>query len=331
MNLELLKENYKVVVWGFKPKDGYVENTISYVWESFFKAFQYLGFETYWFPDERVDNFDFNNCIFLSEAYQDNFIPLNKSSIYFVHCAYNPVKYIGQVGKFIDLRYNLKKINHPNYIYEIEKDKLEKIGKGCYYEPSTNKMVRLKNGRVDYEIDDFDKLYLSWATNLMPNEINEEDVYLERSNKIYFLGTLSKDGDYANKYLIDQFAAEARKNNVEFVINNFYDRQLSDSDYIKLCKESLLGFDVRCKAHVDWGHIPCRLYKNISYGHLGMTNSLESYNELDGYCVYNPNVSELFHDCMAKRKDYDFIREGLLYVKDNHTYVNRVKSMLTVI
>jgi hypothetical protein len=165
----------------------------------------------------------------------------------------------------------------------------------------------------------------------MPNEIDENDIYLKRSNKIYFLGTLSNDGDYANRHLIDQFAKECHKNNIEFVINNFYERQLTDNDYIKLCKESLLGFDLRCKAHIDWGHIPCRLYKNISYGHLGMTNSLEAYNEMDGYCVYNPNPSELFYDCMSRREDYEFIRESLIYVRDNHTYVNRVKSMLEVI
>jgi hypothetical protein len=165
----------------------------------------------------------------------------------------------------------------------------------------------------------------------MPNEINENDVHLERENRVYFLGTLSDDGDYSNVNLIDEFSTECRKNNIEFVINNFYNRQLSDSEYIKMCKSSLLGFDLRCKAHVDWGHIPCRIYKNISYGHLGMTNSQEVFKELDGNCVFNPNVSELFYDCMSKKDDYKFIKNSLLYVKENHTYVNRVQSMLRIL
>jgi len=331
MNLESLKKNYKVIVWGFKPNNGYLENTISYVWESFYNAFKYLGFETYWFADEKIDNFDFSNCIFLVEAYQDKYIPLEKTSIYYVHCAYNPAKYVNNVGKFIDMRYNLNKINHPNYIYEIDKNKLNKLNKGCYYEESTNKIIRLTNGRVDYNIDDFDKLYISWATNLMPNEINEDDIYLERENKIYFLGTLSSDGIYSNIDLINEFANESRKNNIEFIINNFNHNQLSNKDYMALCKKSLLGFDVRCKAHVDWGHTPCRIYKNISYGHLGITNSLEVYKELDGNCIYNPNISELFYDSMNKKNDYDFIRQSLLYVKNHHTYVHRVESMLIIL
>ena len=66
------------------------------------------------------EDFDFSNCIFIAEAYDDSEIPLNKTSTYFVHCAYNPAKYIGKVGKFIDMRYNLKKIDHPNYVYELE-------------------------------------------------------------------------------------------------------------------------------------------------------------------------------------------------------------------
>lgn len=331
MNFESLKNNYKVIVWGFKPKNGYVDNTISYVWESFYNAFVYMGFETYWFPDEEITGFDFSNCIFLVEAYQDNFIPLNKTSVYFVHCAYNPAKYVNNVAKFIDMRYNLNKIDHPNYKYEINKNEIDKLGKSVYYEKSTDKVIRLVNGKVDYNIDDFDKIYMSWATNLMPNQIKEDDIYLERENKVYFLGTLSNDGDYANVNLINEFSQECVRNNIEFIVNNFYNRQLSDDEYVQLCKKSLLGFDLRCKAHVDWGHIPCRIYKNISYGHLGMTNSPEVFNELEGHCVFNSNVSELFYDCMSKKNDYEFIRQSLIYVRDNHTYVNRVQSMLMIL
>jgi hypothetical protein len=32
---------------------------------------------------------------------------------------------------------------------------------------------------LSYQIEDFDKIYIGWATNLMPNEINEEDVYYQ--------------------------------------------------------------------------------------------------------------------------------------------------------
>ena len=321
----------KIIIWGFYPENGVLQNTISYVWNSFYNAFKYLGYEVYWFPNEKNEDFDFSNCIFIAEAYDDSEIPLNKTSTYFVHCAYNPAKYVGKVGKFIDMRYNLKKIDHPNYVYELDKENTELIDKGCYYEPSTNKVVDFKNGRVNYQIEDFDKVYIGWATNLMPNEINEEDVYYPRSNKVYFLGSISNDGKYANIPLIEEFARECQKNNIEFLLNNFSANQLTEDDYIRLCKESLLGFDIRCQADVEWGRISCRLYKKMSYGHLGMTNCYEAYKELDEHCIYNESASGLFYDAMAKKDDYKFIKDGLNYIKNHHTYVNRVQSLMKVV
>jgi len=320
----------KIIIWGFYPKNGVLQNTISYVWNSFYNAFKYLGYEVYWFPNQKIDNFDFSNCVFISEGYDDSEIPLDKTSTYFVHCAYNPEKYVGKVRKFIDMRYNLKKIDHPNYVYELDKENT-KMDIGCYYEPSTNQVIDFKNGKVSYRIDDFDKIYIGWATNLMPNEINEDDVYCARSNKVYFLGSLSSDGKYSNIHLIEEFAKECHKNEIEFVVNNFSNNQLSEDDYIDLCKESLLGFDIRCQADVEWGRISCRLYKNMSYGHLGMTNCYEAYKELDEHCIYNESASQLFYDAMSKKDDFEFIKKGVNYIKEHHTYVNRVKSMMKVI
>ena len=320
----------KIIIWGFYPKNGVLQNTISYVWNSFYNAFKYLGYEVYWFPNQKIDNFDFSNCVFISEGYDDSEIPLDKTSTYFVHCAYNPEKYVGKVRKFIDMRYNLKKIDHPNYVYELDKENT-KMDIGCYYEPSTNQVIDFKNGKVSYRIDDFDKIYIGWATNLMPNEINEDDVYCARSNKVYFLGSLSSDGKYSNIHLIEEFAKECHKNKIEFVVNNFSNNQLSEDDYIDLCKESLLGFDIRCQADVEWGRISCRLYKNMSYGHLGMTNCYEAYKELDEHCIYNQSASQLFYNAMSKKDDFEFIKKGVNYIKEHHTYVNRVKSMIKVV
>lgn len=331
-NINSVREKYRVIVWGFKPVNGIVQNTISYVWESFYRAFGSLGFETYWFPNEKIEGFDFSNCIFLCEGYDDSNIPLNNTSIYYVHCAYDPAKYSGVVGRFIDLRYNLNYIDHPNYIYKLDKAKADKIGKGCYYEKSSGQIVDFKNGRVSYRVEDFEKVYVSWATDLLPSEINEEDVYLKRENKIYFLGSLCADKEFYNVHLVEEFANEARKNGIDFIINPFGQfTQLSNADYIKKSKESILGFDLRCEKAASWGQIACRIFKNMSYGHLGLTNTMEAYNELEGHCLYSSSPSELFHIGMEKKEDYKHIKDGLRYIRDHHTYVNRVKSIISIL
>ena len=49
----------KIIIWGFYPENGVLQNTISYVWNSFYNAFKYLGYEVYWFPNEKNEDFDF--------------------------------------------------------------------------------------------------------------------------------------------------------------------------------------------------------------------------------------------------------------------------------
>ena len=43
--------------------------------------------------------------------------------------------------------------------------------------------------------------------------------------------------------------------------------------------------------------------QDISYGHLGLTNSEQIYQEMDGNMIYNPDPAQLFHDGMANRKN----------------------------
>ena len=62
-----------------------------------------------------------------------------------------------------------------------------------------------------------------------------------------------------------------------------------------------------------------------------MTNSPEVYNELEGYCILQKNTSQLFYDAMEKRTDYKYITNAMKYVQENHTYVNRVKTIMSLL
>lgn len=334
MLIEDLKKHYKVVVWGFKPnQQGIYKNTVGYVWNGFYRGFKSLGFETYWFSDDDYDpTFDYSNCIFLAEAWDSNNIPINKNSIYYVHCAYDPSKYVGKVKKFIDLRYNLKFMNHPNYVFSRDKKNDVKLGPCCYLQSSTNQKVHLKNGHVDYQIEDFDKIYISWATDLLPEEMNEQDVYLERENLIVFLGTIYYD-EYTNVPELEEFSSSCQQNNVQFFVNpySYGTDQIPQEDYIKNYKRSLFGIDLRGKNNRETGYIPCRVFKNASYGLLSATNSEEVYNEMEGHCVYNSSVTQLFYDAMKERTNIAFVKNSFNYVKENHTFVNRCFDILKIL
>ena len=81
------------------------------------------------------------------------------------------------------------------------------------------------------------------------------------------------------------------------------------------------------------GYIPCRAFKNISYGGYCITNSLEVYQLFDKKICYEPDTSKLFQKVDKYIQDISF--EDLLTlirnVKDKHTYVSRIKFLFYVI
>ena len=121
------------------------------------------------------------------------------------------------------------------------------------------------------------------------------------------------------------------RNKIEFFHNNPWQNPLSQEDVITLTKRSILGVDIRGPEHLRNGYIPCRMFKNISWGHLGTTNSEEVYKEAEGHCLFQSDPAQLFYDAMEKRTDYEFIKKCMLYVQENHTFVNRVKTIMSLL
>jgi len=319
----------KVVIWGY-PTNAH---THFYTHEALYKAFKHLEYDTYWFHDDGYpEDFDWDDCVFWTEGWADKNIPLNKNSTYFVHCVPSPKKYLeAGVKKFFDVRVNGVWQKDHVYDFTLDKSTVKKVGPTCYLQEKTDGMVRVKNDYHDYEIEDYDKFYIAWATSTLPDEFDFEDMNYPRENKIFFTGNLSPGGVCENYSTFKPFIEECIKNKIEFFHNNPWQNPLSQKEVIELTKRSILGVDIRGPEHLRNGYIPCRMFKNMSWGHLGTTNSEEVYKEAEGHCLFQPDTSQLFYDAMEKRTDYDFIRKGMLYVQENHTFVNRVKTIMSLL
>jgi hypothetical protein len=317
----------KIVIWGHPL----YSHTHSYVHEAYYRTFKYLGYDVYWFHDDDYPiDFDFTNCLFIGEGFADKKIPINDTSCYLIMYCPSPIKYQGS-ERYIDVR--MSAVNFKDHIqeYSLDKSIATKIGPACYFVPKTLERVKVKNDYVYYEIDDYDKVYISWATNLLPHEINYDDMYIPREPNIYFCGTLSSSGEGENLSNWAPFIQEVKKSGYGFISNDPWQNPLSDTEVIRRMKESLLGVDIRSNLHIKQGLLTCRVFKNISYGHLGVTNSKEIYNELEGNCVYNLDTSQLFYDAMSQRENATLIMNGMKLVKENHTYINRITSLLSIL
>jgi hypothetical protein len=177
-------------------------------------------------------------------------------------------------------------------------------------------------------------------------------------NVINYIGTIWGD----NKPSIDRFAKEANKNKVAFrnycsgqtpyiygenhtsyffrrVINKIkikldIKKIIDDNFAKKLTTESLISPDLRNVHHINVGYIPCRIFKNISYGMLPGTNSHHINHFFDELLPYSSNESELFHKNISECSNSSYIKKMqhlMNLIRENHTYINRAKQIINFI
>jgi hypothetical protein len=53
--------------------------------------------------------------------------------------------------------------------------------------------------------------------------------------------------------------------------------------------------------------------------------------ELEGNLILNADTTELFYDAMKKKDDHRFILSAMKYVQANHTYINRIEALFSIL
>lgn len=303
----------KIIIWGYPLHT----HTHSYIHNGFKKGFEHLGHEVHWFHDEDYpEDFDYDNCVFLTEGFADKNIPLRKTSTYFVHVCVNPQKYLGNVKKLVDVRYLQESMDKDNYEFVLDRSNCEELDRGVLYDKNSD----------EYEI-----VYAAWATDLLPHEILDEWVNIERENHYYFIGSVSNTGRFANAQLIQQFVDCCGENNIGFTYVNPWQTPISDEENRVLTQKSILSPDFRNITHKKWGYLACRLVKSISYGHLGITNSSINAKFIDDSVVCENDIRKLFDEGMRNRNDKDRILHQMSIVRNHHTYLNRIEGLLKLV
>jgi hypothetical protein len=324
----------KIIVWGAMFDTGH---THAFVHDACVRAAEYLGYPTYWLDNRHnlPDEF-FDNALIISEQWLvfangiSNKLPLRPTSTYLIHYIGNkgPVEgnpgasmYVGKVGRLIDFRFannwGVDGVEDKNYAYKFEKEKYTPINDGTsFFEKGS----------------DYDIFYSIWATDLLPNEIDFETrlIPFNEPKFAFFGGTIRED----NQEMFMPFIEECEKNKLPFVYNSPWQNPLTVEQMRNAVVQSYLPLDVRPRNHLANGYISCRSIKNISYGALCLTNSKETYDFFDQEVAYADNPKDLFYvaqEMQNNPKTKDLILNQMKKVKDKHTYVNRIKDMITAV
>lgn len=298
----------QVVIWGHKLHS----HTHSYIHEGFYRGFQYLGYPTFWFDDaDDVTHFDFSNSLFITEGQVDKKIPLRSDCEYILHNCHDD-KYQKQLDQH-------QWISMKTYRDGRITPELEMIAP-FIYQDKKNKIV-----------------YMPWATDLLPYEIediqvNLSNIWEKRSNNkkiVYWIGTIG-GALYGNINELNPFKRACKENGVKFSHNDPWVNGLDRSECVPLISNAYLAPAIVGTWQEENGYIPCRIFKNISYGQMGVTNSRHVYELFHHNVVYNKDTYQLFFDASERLKTWTLEDQYRLMdeVKNNHTYLNRIQLLL---
>jgi hypothetical protein len=251
----------KVILWGHKLHS----HTHSYIHAAFAHAFEHLGYPVYWVDNrDDVSKINFNKAPFITEGQVDQKIPLVDSAYYILHnCT---------MKKYEELFRKKRCIVLQVYTHDCDSRPLETLD-DCI----------LCN--VEQQI-----IYMPWATDLLPHEIEAQKAKvrlhaLDQTKQAYFIGSVSQ-GAFGNRPEIDAFSKACFSDHVAFqsMMGTSFDKNRD------LICNAYMAPAIQGRWQCKQGYIPCRIFKNISYGQPGITNSALVYKLFKNKIVYNSDT-----------------------------------------
>lgn len=299
----------KIIIWGHRLEKGHTHAFIHY---GFYKAFSHLGYDVEWLDDDpKNSNLDLSNSIIISEHQEIKHLPIQKSTKYFIHNIKQDIEYVeceyGNVFNFL--------IYHEEYNNWKDVKQVEDF---FWYDEKTKTPI------------------IVWATDLLPHEIENISPVLFDYTKpnVNFVGTVQGENlvkfahicadNGKNFYNLGGYTGAPQSNQIQF-----YDSKMN----IESVRKSFLSVDIRESQHLRNGYISCRLFKNISYGMWTGTNSIKVNNFLSDHLTVESNLQELYfklvedHSKCSESK----IKNSMDFVMKNHTYINRINSLLSIL
>lgn len=294
----------KVVIWGHKLHT----HTHSYIHNAFFRAYQHLGYQTYWFDDsDDVSKIDFSNSLFITAGQVDNNIPVRDDCYYIIHnCDCQKYDVARKKEQVVILQVFTKDILDRADLQEIEP-------------------------LIFYDVRNF-TIYMPWASDLLPYEIDaiKENLpdFSQKRRACHWVGTMS-DGFHGNLKQLQSFIKALDEQSIEFVPSDPWIKPISDEEHVEKLQSSFVSPAIVGKWQQEHGYIPCRIFKSISYGNFGVTNSKEVYDLFKGNIVYNSDCYELLYDYLKflSTATMEDLFAQMDFVRDYHTYINRINHL----
>lgn len=286
-----------VIIWGHKI----FSHTHSYIHHGFHKAFNYLGHECHWLDEnDDISKIDMTNSLFITEGQVDKNIPLIETAFYILHnCDGNKYSSIPRNN-----RINLQ-------VFTLD----------CTEKYNAKEIP----GECGHYLEDC--AIISWGTDLLPYEINKNILFIDKiksENEINFVGMPTPPWDTVKEF--------CNENNLQYKNYGGFNRDTSVDckTNMDLIQKSIVAPSLQEEWQVANGYIPCRIFKNISYGKMGVTNNPTVQKLFNNKLIFGSDIKQILQEGI-EFNDKDKLLELMKEVRDKHTYINRINAIFWLI
>jgi hypothetical protein len=217
-------------------------------------------------------------------------------------------------------------------------------GKGIVYEELRETRGYGEPWEYHARVDGYHCWYTYWATDIFPSQMDENIRKLEsgeleskRTREIHFVGHMEEIWAYF-RMLCNGNGIPFHHHGASFSRDSM--RNKSTEENMELIQCSWFAPAFQSDHQVKHRYIPCRLFKNISYGKMGMTNNPVMVELFGKYLeegerglLFSREVIELVnqgieYENMAYSEDgKKWLRRLMEIVRDHHTFLNRLETL----
>lgn len=299
----------RFIVWGLTL----YTHTHSQIHYAFDKAAKSMGWNSTWLPDTQASALQlkdesFDDVLILTAGGHDQHIPIKTNAFYILH-----------------------NCDHSKYSSVPESHKM-------WLQVYTNEILSrnlfaLPGRKYEQWQADGNVFQMPWATDLLPHEVNSnmdrvrQGEVPAKNQVAVFVGTRGQ-GQFGNSKELDAFQKGLAPWNCKLTCHT--STSINNESAMNLIQGAAFAPTIVGTWQKEKGYIPCRIFKTISQGHQGLTNSFEAADCVNHCAVYDADESKLLGKQYASQISKENILEAMTLIRDHHTYINRVQSLQVV-
>lgn len=300
LNKEYVEKQFgKIVIWGLKS----TKSTFRYIFEAYEDIFKKLEIPYIWCDDSIINNqFIKKDNLVLGVDICCKQLSFQTDAYYcLMNCEINHAAKNG-AKRWVNLR--------------------------VFGESGSLQIGQILNNYTVYNKQD-KILYQPWATNLLPNEFYSP-VYNKDTKDIYWIGSIWNDkNNHGNLNEI----AELKKCLIEYKMNFVHIMDVDTDKAIQYIRKARIAPAIGGKIQALRNILPCRMWKNISYGQMGFSN-IPLFQQIFPNCIpSHTSIREAVNFSLSlNEKDYkEITRNQQEIVSSSHTYLNRFETLFMIL